>query len=292
MDDPVSRRRIILYYPSRAHATLSVTGTGCALHCKHCGGKYLENMLDASTPDRFRAVICRLKKRGVKGVLLSGGCSPDGEVRFSHLMEDIRELTRTGEFMVNVHTGFIGAEGARELHDMGIRNICIDVAGSRETIWNVYKLDVKDPGKALDVLSEQGFTDIIPHITVGLEGGKPGHETAALELIETRLGEVKKIVFLSLIPTDGTFYHNVEPVGVQEIAGVIGKARGMFPGTELILGCMKPHYSAGEILEMVDAGIDGIVNPSEKVRGELEGRVGEGGGVFGVVVEESSCCSF
>jgi len=247
-------------------------------------------MLDVSTPDRFRAVICRLKKRGIKGVLLSGGCSPGGEIGFSHLMEDIRELTRTGEFMVNVHTGFIGEEGAGELYDMGIRNICIDVVGSRETIRNVYGLDVKDPGKALDVLSEQGFTDIIPHITVGLEGGKTGHETAALELIEARLSEVKKIVFLSLIPTEGTVYHDIEPVGVKEMAGVIGKARGMFPGTELILGCMKPHYSAGEILEMVDAGIDGVVNPSEKVRAELEGMVGEG--AIGKVVEESFCCSF
>ena len=329
MGNSPPRRRITRYYPSRAHATLSVTGTKCALNCRHCGGKYLKNMLDVSTRDRFRNVICRLRKRGMKGILLSGGCDLNGEIRFTHLAEEIRkvtdkgdpsgspipmyprahltcldvtrqalsgsDLTREGGFLVNVHTGFIGAEGARELHEMGVRNICIDVVGTRKTIENVYGLDVEDPGKALDALSEQGFTDIVPHITVGLEGGKLCHEAEALKLIKARLGEPKKIVFLSLIPTEGTAYQDVKPVGVREMLLVIGGGRSIFPGTELILGCMRPHYTEGEIIEMVDAGIDGIVNPSEKVKAELEGMAGESGSGVGFtcsIVEKTSCCSF
>lgn len=279
-------RAITFYYPKREHMSLSVTGPHCALGCRHCGGKYLESMMDVSTPEKFRQVLGNLRRTGIKGILLSGGCNADGCVPFFHLTEVIKEAVREGYFRINVHTGIVDREGARELMGTGIENICLDVVGTGEVIEEVYGLQRTDPGASLDALLKAGFRDIIPHITAGLLGGKLSHEEAALSLVRDKIGEPAKIVLLSLIPTRGTCYENAEKVDRREMVGIISTARKMFPGTELILGCMRPHYEAGEIVDMVKAGLDGIVNPPEEVGRELR----ENGGSD--VVEKAFCCSF
>ena len=60
--------------------TISITGNACALNCKHCGGKVLETMHPALTPQELFEVGAKLKRNGAKGVLVSGGCLPDGSV--------------------------------------------------------------------------------------------------------------------------------------------------------------------------------------------------------------------
>ncbi len=60
--------------------TISVTGNSCALNCKHCGGKVLETMHPALSPQELIELGAKLKRNGAKGVLVSGGCLPDGSV--------------------------------------------------------------------------------------------------------------------------------------------------------------------------------------------------------------------
>src|SRR5574342_232636 len=60
--------------------TISVTGNACALNCKHCGGKVLETMHPALSPDELFELGNKLKQKGALGCLVSGGCLPDGSV--------------------------------------------------------------------------------------------------------------------------------------------------------------------------------------------------------------------
>jgi len=281
-----AKREITLYYPSHDHATLSVTGDGCALDCKHCGRKYLENMLDVSTPDRFRKVISELQKKGIKGILLSGGCDSMGKVPFAHLMDEIKKLTAESDILINVHTGQIDSHDSEELYNKGIRNICLDVVGDRGVIKDIYGLDVDNPGSSLESLVQAGFRDIIPHITVGLAGGKLGHEMKSLELVKAKLARPEKLVFLSLIPTEGAVFRNAGVVSTDDMLAIIRNAGELFPTTELILGCMRPHYSGDDIMKMINAGLTGIVNPSHKVEEVLWG-----GGDY-KIKKSTSCCSF
>ncbi|MDP6155440.1 MAG: radical SAM protein [Candidatus Thermoplasmatota archaeon] len=280
------KKKLTLYYPSQHHATLSVTGTGCALDCKHCGRKYLENMLDVSTPEKFQKVVSELEKKGIKGILLSGGCDSMGKVPFTHLLDEIKKLTASSDMFINVHTGQIDLRDAEELYNMGIRNVCLDVVGGRVVIKNVYGLEVDDPGSSLESLIRAGFTDIIPHITVGLDGGKLSHEMKALELVKEKLARPEKLVFLSLIPTEGAVFREVRAVCADDMSVLIRNAKDMFPDAELILGCMRPHYSGDEIMKMIAVGLNGVVNPSRKLEEELRG-----GGKY-KIKKSTSCCSF
>jgi hypothetical protein len=51
------------YQSSPTHfPTVSVTGTACALNCKHCGGKVLQTMHPATTPTTLFALTEKLKQ--------------------------------------------------------------------------------------------------------------------------------------------------------------------------------------------------------------------------------------
>ncbi len=209
-----------------------------------------------------------------------------GKVSFAHLYDEIAELTSGSGMFINIHTGQIDQTDAEMLYDLGIRNICLDVVGDRSVIKDVYGLDVDDPGSSLESLVEAGFTDIIPHITVGLDGGKLGHEMKSLQLIKEKLGSPEKLVFLSLIPTEGAVFSDAGTVSTNDMLAIIRCAKDIFPDTELILGCMRPHYSGDDIMKMIGLGLTGVVNPSHKVEEEL------GGGDEYKIIKSTSCCSF
>ena len=70
------------YYCSSptAFPSISVTGSFCALKCKHCNGKVLDTMLPAITPKELFNLCVELKSKGAVGCLISGGCLPNGSV--------------------------------------------------------------------------------------------------------------------------------------------------------------------------------------------------------------------
>src|SRR5271157_4359798 len=45
-------------------SSISVTGTRCALNCRHCGGKVLETMHSAIAPEDLFALCSKLKRDG------------------------------------------------------------------------------------------------------------------------------------------------------------------------------------------------------------------------------------
>ncbi len=76
------------------------------------------------------------------------------------------------------------------------------------------------------------------HLTIGLKGGVVvGEYTAIDSLVAFRPAS---LIFLVLIPTEGTVYGGVPVVPLDDVESVFAYARLKLPLTDLVLGCMHP----------------------------------------------------
>jgi uncharacterized radical SAM superfamily protein len=245
--------------------TVSVTGTACALNCRHCGGKILQTMHPANTPEKLFELAVKLKQNGALGCLVSGGCLPDGSVPLKHFIPTIAKIKRELGLTVFVHTGIIDAATATALKTAGVDAALIDIIGSDETIRKVYNLNVttKDYARSLKTLQEAGL-NFVPHVIVGLHDGKLKGELNALKIIASV--KPSAIVVIAFMPIHGTAMAKVKPPQPADIAKVTATARLMFPRTPLALGCVRPkgkHRAETDVLAL-KAGVDAIAFPSEE----------------------------
>ena len=245
--------------------TISITGKNCALKCKHCGGKVLETMYPATTPESLFKLCKELKDKKCLGCLISGGCLPDGSVPLEKFVEAIRKVKDKLGLIVHVHTGFINFQTAKKLKEVGVDAALIDIIGSNETIKEIYKLDatVDSYEKSLKALHDAGIVTV-PHVIVGLHYGRILGEVNALKMISKY--EPSALVIIAFMPIHGTEMENVKPPKPLEIAKVLAIARIMFPKTPLSLGCMRPkgkHRVKTDLLA-IKAGVNAIAFPTEE----------------------------
>jgi uncharacterized radical SAM superfamily protein len=255
------------YYCSSARdfPTISVTGKGCALKCKHCGGKVLETMYPATTPEKLFDLCSKLKHNGALGCLISGGCSPNGYVPLENFVDAIGKVKRELDLTIFVHTGVIDSDTAEKLKDAGVNAALIDIIGSNETIKEIYNLNVsvKDYRNSLKALHEASLF-FVPHVIVGIHYGKLKGEFEALKMISKY--KPSALVVIAFMPIHGTEMAGTEPPKPLDIAKVIMAARLMFPETPLVLGCMRPkgkHRVETDVLA-IKAGVDAIAFPAEE----------------------------
>ncbi|MEM3597056.1 MAG: radical SAM protein [Candidatus Bathyarchaeia archaeon] len=255
------------YYCSspRDFPTISVTGGECALKCKHCGGKILETMYPAKTPEELLKLCAKLKENAASGCLISGGCLPDGSVPLRKFLDAIERVKRELGLVVFVHTGIIDAYTAERLRLAGVDAALIDVIGSNETIREVYnlKVTVSDYDGSLKALNDAGIP-FVPHVIVGLHYGMLKGELQALKMISKY--KPSALVIIAFMPIHGTEMANVEPPKPMDIARVLATARLMFQNVPLVLGCMRPkgkHRTETDILA-IKAGVDAIAFPAEE----------------------------
>jgi hypothetical protein len=254
------------YRSSPTHfPTVSVTGTACALNCKHCGGKVLETMQPATKPDTLLALAANLKQQGALGCLISGGCLPNGSVPLKPFLTAIEKIKRELGLIVFVHTGIIDAATAKALKNAGVDAALIDVIGSDETIKKTCNLNVtvKDYANSLNAMQQAGLT-LVPHVIVGLDQGKLKGELDALKLIAAV--RPSAVVVIAFMPIPGTAMAEVKPPQPADIAKVTAAARLMFPRAPLALGCVRPkgkHRAETDVLAL-NAGVDAIAFPSEE----------------------------
>jgi len=271
-------RRIRFYAPSfmyyraerfcsspSAFPSISVTGSACALKCKHCGGKVLNTMLPALSPQRLVEVCRDIKAKGGLGCLISGGCLPDGSVPLDKFVDAIAEVKKTLGLTVVVHTGVIDAGLAGRLADAGVDAALIDIIGSDETIREVYQLNVSvaDYDRSLRVLHESGIP-LVPHVLVGLHYGKLKGEFEALEMIAKY--SPSAVIVIALMPIHGTMMEIATPPKPEDVARVLVAARLKLPKTPLVLGCMRPkgkHKTETDMLA-VKTGVNAIAFPAEQ----------------------------
>lgn len=251
--------------------TISVTGNRCALNCKHCGGKVLQTMHAADTPEKLLALCVQLKRDGALGVLVSGGCLPDGSVPLDRFMSTLAQVKRELALTVFVHTGILDVETARQLKQAGVDAALIDVIGSDQTIQDVYNLDVSvaQYEASLKALHEAEIP-FVPHVVAGLHHGELKGEYTALKTILPY--NPSAVVVISFMPIHGTAMAKTTPPKPIDIARTVATAHVMFPHTPLVLGCVRPkgrHRAETDVLAL-KAGVDGVAFPSESAIGYAE----------------------
>ncbi len=245
--------------------TISVTGRHCALNCSHCGGKVLENMNPALSPNELFELCSRLKLDGAIGCLISGGCSADGSVPLNGFVDAIEKIKRELRLTLFVHTGIVKFETAVALKKAGVDAVLIDVIGSAETIKKTLNLNV-EPRHYADSLRalEEARLNFVPHVIVGLNDGRLDGELDALKMIS----EVRPsaLVIIAFMPIHGTAMEKTPHAKPEDIARITLAARLMFPKTPLIIGCMRPKGLARSETDVLalKAGADAIAFPSEE----------------------------
>jgi hypothetical protein len=278
-DGCVARRRRIrfyapsfMYYKTSHYAfssndfpTISITGNSCALKCKHCGGTVLNTMYPVASPDALFEMCLRLKEKGARGCLISGGCLPDGTVPIGRFAQSIARIKHQLGLTVFVHTGAIDLKTAEALKKAGVDAALLDIVGSDETIKEIFNLEasVKDYVNSLKALHEAGL-EFVPHVIVGLHYGRLQGEMHALKTVSKF--NPSALVVIAFMPIRGTEMEEVKPPRPIDIAKVVAAARLMFPDTPLVLGCMRSkdeHRSETEKLA-IRAGVDAIAFPTEE----------------------------
>src|SRR4030066_562580 len=245
--------------------TISVTGKGCALKCKHCGGLVLNTMYAAVTPEELFETCAELKGRDAKGCLISGGCLPDGSVPLERFIPTMAEIKKRFGLTLFVHTGIIDFPTASALKKAGVNAALIDLIVSDKTIREIYNLHitVKDYADSLQALATARVS-FVPHVIVGLQYGRLEGEKQALEMISKTAPSA--LVIIAFMPIRKTEMENVKPPKPQDIARVLAVTRLMFPSIPLVLGCMRAKdafRSKTEIMAM-KAGVDAIAFPTEE----------------------------
>jgi uncharacterized radical SAM superfamily protein len=245
--------------------TISVTGKGCTLNCKHCGGLVLETMYPANSSEELFELCVQLKRKGALGCLVSGGCLPNGSVPLERFIDGIMKAKQELGLTVLVHTGIVNKPTAKALAEAKVDSALIDIIGSDETIREICKLNVttEDYSDSLKALQESGIR-FVPHVIVGLHYGKLKGELHALQMI--RKYRPSALVIIAFMPIRGTEMERVEPPKPLAIAKAIAVARLMFPETPLALGCMRPkgqHRIETDTMA-IRAGVDAIAFPAEE----------------------------
>ncbi len=291
-------KKIYFYIPSFVHykskyapimknffPSISITGTYCALKCKHCEGKLLRTMFPANSPEKLLEICLKIKKSGGAGCLISGGCLSNGRVPLKSYIETIAFIKRNLDLKIVVHTGLVDLETAKLLKEAGVDAALIDIIGSDETIRDVYRLNasVHDFEDSLKALKMSGIP-YVPHVLVGLHYGRLKGEYSALRMISKF--NPSALTIIVFFPIKGTAMENVKPPPPTEVAKIIAEARLLMPDVPISLGCARPkrkHRMETDILA-VRAGVNAIAFPHDLAIKEAEK---EGLKIF----FSSVCCS-
>lgn len=263
---------------------VSLTGTRCALSCKHCNSHYLRHMLDGSG-GRLYAEAVRLSNNGAKGIILSGGSATDGSVPTYEQSDVIQKLKRDTKLKLSAHTGIVNGSQAQMLSEY-LDMALVDVLGDDETIRDILGIDagVSDYEDTLRHLSSIGIP-LAPHIIVGLHNGKLKGEFKALEIV--RKFNPVTVVIVVFIPTKGTAMEGVPPPKIEDVVKVITTAREMFD-VPLSLSCVRPGGSYRSELDKYAllGGVDRIAVPSRNAYATSR-EIG-----LNIVELPKMCCSY
>jgi uncharacterized radical SAM superfamily protein len=273
-----------IHFFNKPFTPVSLTGTHCSLRCKHCDFYYLNHMLDGS-PGKLYSHAANLANIGAKGILLSGGSSPDGSVPTYEQADVIQKIKCDLNLKISAHTGIVNRMQAQALSqylDMAL----VDVIGDDETIHDILGLDAcaMDYENSLKELFAAGIP-LAPHVIVGLHYGELRGEFRALEMVKKFNPEV--VVIVVFIPTKGTSMERTAPPKLEDVAKVIIKAREMFD-VPLSLSCVRP---GGRYRSMLDSyailsGIDRIAVPSKSAYSTAK-ELG-----LNIVEISKMCCSY
>lgn len=242
---------------------VSITGTSCALQCDHCQGTMLNGMISAPTPEKLRELGTKLREKGVTGLLITGGCNPEGQVPLKPFLSSLTYL-KSQNFTIYVHTGLADQETAVGLKQAGVDKVFLDMIGDAETIRRVYHLDHK-PSAFIDtfeiLLAEE--LDVVPHVVLGLNYGKIMGEETLIQMLSDY--PLKTLVLVALRAVPGTPMCGAIGPDLAEIIRITAQTRLLNPSLKLSFGCARP-YTKKAWLErgLIAAGINTLAFPLDE----------------------------
>lgn len=246
------------------YPAVSLTGKSCQLGCDHCAGRLLETMLPAASPDELMELGRKLKAKGQHGFLLSGGSDREGRLPWTDFIPAIAQVIEETGLIVTAHVARIDADTAQALKDAGVRQALIDVVGAEDTARQVLHLadGLSAQAETMAALAQAGL-EVVPHIILGLHGGRLLGEERALQMV-AKLNS-KRVVLVVLMPLKHTPFAGLEPPTVEEVARFIALARDILPSHAHHLGCARPRgrYRAQLDALAVEAGINVLAIPSD-----------------------------
>jgi uncharacterized radical SAM superfamily protein len=264
-------RRITFYLPgmfridghSGRYPAVSITGDQCALQCDHCQGKILAGMPPAADPTTLVETCRRMADQGHIGVLISGGCDPDGAVPWKAFLPAIETIKSTTDLVISVHCGLVDLETARELKQAGVDQALVDVIGDDETYQAIYHVPfgVERIDAALQALSLAQLP-IVPHIVCGIAYGRIRGEYAAVDMIARYA--IAQLVVVALMRIPGTPAARSEPPKAEQVADIIAAARFQMPEVPISLGCARQRGNSRLEALAIDAGVNKLALPSEQ----------------------------
>ncbi|MFX0032485.1 MAG: radical SAM protein [Candidatus Hermodarchaeota archaeon] len=255
---------IKVYIPNKKFPAISITGSECALQCEHCNKKYLSGMKGILSKEDLEKFLFNFSKSGGIGVLISGGCEPDGSVPLLEFLDTIKLIKDKTNLIINTHTGLLSEITAKKLAESNVDIISFDINMDKEVIRDIYHLNKnpEDYKKSVEYLKNSNL-NIVPHICVGLFYGRLHKELEAIQFIKESGLNPSLIVLIALIPPknlEGKFL-NPNPIDIAKIITII---RFVFPNTEISLGCMRPRGKDKFRIEKyaILAGVNRIEIPS------------------------------
>ena len=248
-------------------ASISVTGTACALSCEHCKTNVLHGMADLRRHSGSLFDLCvDLASKGARGVLISGGSDKQGRVPLLPHIQHMKRVRNELGLAIRVHTGVPDEATCAALGEVDIDGAMIDIIGHRDTMREVYHLDA-DPEDYENSLAwlEKHNVPTIPHIILGLHFGRMLGEERALEMIARHPPKV--MVLVVLMPLTGTPMMGVTPPPLEEIGAFFEKSRKALPSTPVMLGCARPMGNLKVEIDRlaVNAGLNGIAYPANGI---------------------------
>ena len=279
MNDPVFKKQVFKSYNVWPNfPSISISGTACALNCRHCEKHYLGYMTDATNPQKLIEICEQRKAEGAKGVLISGGCDENGGLlNLKEYLPAIRKVHETG-LIIKLHTGLVDAILARKIVDAGIDIASQEMVGDDPTISEIFGIEktADDFLQTFIDLRDAGIPHIAPHIVIGLNNGKLVGEERALELLASEI-KPSTIALIVIRPTKGTAMADIIPPSRNDICQIAKKARDLFPETKIILGALRPRDAGSDHrfeieLGALDGGVDGMEVPSSALLAEAEKR--------------------
>ncbi|MFZ5585366.1 MAG: radical SAM protein [Thermodesulfobacteriota bacterium] len=249
----------------------SITGPHCRQNCAHCGGRLLQTMHPAATPEELLALGRRLDAAGMAGLLISGGSDPTGRMPWAPLIPAIAELAATTRLILTAHVGRIDRATAAALKAAGVRQALYDVVGDPATAREILNLPdgLAAQAETLDACQAAGL-ELVPHVIIGLHHGRMLGEERALEIVAGL--NPRRVVFIVLMPLKHTGLAGAEPPAPAEAARFIARARLRLPAARHHLGCARPRGRYRQELDAlaVAAGINVLAIPSDAARAAAE----------------------
>jgi uncharacterized radical SAM superfamily protein len=256
------------YYVWPRFPSVSMSGNACALQCKHCNHTYLDDMQSLTTPEQLQTTCRKFAENNAVGFLLSGGCDSTGEMlNLRRLLPAIKTIKDETNLIIKLHTGIVDKKLAEEIVSAGVDIASTEVVGATKTIHEIFRFNatVDSYRTTLTNLENAGMPYIVPHVCIGLHYGRLKGEKKALTIIRESC-DPALLVMIVFRPTKGTELEHTPIPTPDMVSDVVIRARELFPGKEISLGCIRPRNTSRYEIEYaaLQAGVSRMEIPSAK----------------------------